>query len=138
SGEDPSTWHHDNGESHDHEAKPKGEAKESSRKTAISLSNVGIESETVGVGTHPSGNRVRFRLSPEDHASLKAILYSDMAINFSGVDISEDEVIKEGYRLASRKTSHMTREGVKFVLEINSEGDAMTGEANHELARILH
>lgn len=39
SSEDPSTWHHDNGESHDHEAKPA--SKESSLKRAASKIRVG-------------------------------------------------------------------------------------------------
>lgn len=64
-------------------------------KKAVSLTNVGIESETVGVGTDPQGNRVRFRLTPEDHKALLDILYSDLAINFTGVEVSEDEIIKE-------------------------------------------
>lgn len=81
------------------------EYKEGSRRKtgSISLKNVGIDGPGVGSGTDPSGKRVKFRLSAEDEKSLKAILYSDMAINFSGVDIEESDVI-EG-TTASRKTA---------------------------------
>lgn len=48
--EDPQTWHHDNGEKHDHEAKPKGDSKESRRVVA--------EEGTEG-------------LTPEEHAELE-------------------------------------------------------------------
>lgn len=77
----------------------------SSRKTAsVSLKNVGIDGPGVGIGTDPSGKRVKFRLSAQDEADLKAILYSDMAINFSGVDIEEADVI-EGTTASRRRTA---------------------------------
>jgi hypothetical protein len=97
------SYHHDNGEKHDHEAQGGG-SKESARKTAISLTNVGIlphagvqgEDTEVGIGTDPSGNRVKFKLSAEDAKSLRSILYSDLSVNFSGVDIEESDIIREG------------------------------------------
>lgn len=70
------------------------------RKVAISLTNVGIEGDN-GVGTDPSGKRVTFTLSEKDKADLKAVLYSDMAINFSGVDVEQSDIITT----ASRKTA---------------------------------
>lgn len=71
-------------------------SKEGSRKTAVSLSNVGVESDTVGTGTDPSGKKVRFSITPAEAKQLKDILFSDMAINFSGVDVEESDIIKEG------------------------------------------
>lgn len=65
-----------------------------SARTAVSLTNVGVDRETGnGVGTDPSGKRVQFKLSDADREKLKSILYSDLAVNFSGVDVSEDEII---------------------------------------------
>lgn len=61
----------------------------------VSLTNVGIDPETQnGVGTDPSGQRVQFALSDSDRAQLKSVLLSDLAANFSGVDVDEDEIIK--------------------------------------------
>lgn len=92
------SWSHNVGnDEKDHEAKP---GKSSSRKTAISLTNVGIEGE-YGVGTDPNGDRVKFRLSEKDKADLKAVLYSDLAVNFSGVDVEESDIVKD----ASRRTA---------------------------------
>lgn len=67
---------------------------------SIPLTNVGIEGE-YGVGTDPSGNRVKFHLSDKDKADLKAVLYSDLAVNFSGVTISRSDLVTS----ASRKTA---------------------------------
>ena len=75
-----------------------------SRKTAISLTNVGIDGPGVGIGTDPSGNRVKFRLSEKDEKDLKGVLYSDLAVNFSGVDIDEGDIIKGSRKQAEHKT----------------------------------
>lgn len=71
-----------------------------SRHTAISVTNVGVDSDGNGTGT-ANGKRIKFRLSDKDRESLKAVLYSDMAMNFSGVDIDQSEVIDEGGTTAS-------------------------------------
>ena len=75
-----------------------------SRKTAISLTNVGFEGgigSNVGVGTDPDGNRVRFRLSDKDASDLASVLTGDLAGNFSGVDVDPEDIITT----ASRKTA---------------------------------
>jgi hypothetical protein len=64
------------------------------RTTAISLTNVGIEGEN-GVGTAPDGTRVTFKVTPKELADLKSVLYSDMAMNFSGVDIDASDIISQ-------------------------------------------
>lgn len=75
-------------------------AKSSARRTAVSLTNVGLDGEN-GIGTDPQGNRVRFKLSPQDRKDLSAVLFSDMAVNFTGVDVEESDII----RSASRRTA---------------------------------
>lgn len=75
-------------------------AKSSVRRTAVSLTNVGLDGEN-GIGTDPQGNRVRFKLSPQDRKDLSAVLFSDMAVNFTGVDVEESDII----RSASRRTA---------------------------------
>lgn len=67
------------------------------RRTAVSLTNVGLDGEN-GIGTDPSGNRIRFRLSPQDRKDLSSVLFSDLAINFSGVDVDESDIIREAGR----------------------------------------
>ena len=69
-------------------------------KTAISLTNVGIDGDH-GVGTNPSGDRVTFRITDKEKADLQRILQSDLAINFSGVDIEEGDIIKGAARTAA-------------------------------------
>lgn len=66
------------------------------RKTAgISVKNVGIDSDGNGTGTTSDGTKVKFRLSDKDRADLKAVLYSDLAMNFSGVEIEQSDIITE-------------------------------------------
>lgn len=140
------TYHHDNGETHDHEAQSgskesrrrtaswayndgytdgmqgldmdivsaddpeyqrgyaagkaaveNGSWVASRRRTAVSLTNVSLDGEN-GIGTDPQGNRVRFRLSPQDRKDLSSVLFGDLAGNFSGVDIEESDIIREGAR----------------------------------------
>lgn len=67
-------------------------ADKTSAKVAVHLTNVGIEGE-LGVGTDPSGNRVNFLLTDKDKADLKAVLYSDLAVNFSGVDVDQADIV---------------------------------------------
>lgn len=69
--------------------------KSGSIKQAVHLNNVGIEGPGVGSGTTADGTKVRFHLSPSDEAALKSVLYSDLAVNFSGVDVTPDEIITE-------------------------------------------
>lgn len=72
-----------------------------SSKTAVSLTNVGVDPGTGnGTGTDPSGKRVQFKLSDEDRQKLKDILLSDLAINFSGVDVDESEIITTASKTA--------------------------------------
>lgn len=59
----------------------------------ITLTNVGIAAPGIGIGTDPAGNRVRFTLSAKDESDLRFILLGDLAINFTGVDIDESDVI---------------------------------------------
>jgi ssDNA-binding Zn-finger/Zn-ribbon topoisomerase 1 len=71
----------------------------SNKRGSISLTNVGYSGEN-GVGTDPQGNRVTFKLSPKDLADLKSILLSDMAVNFSGVEIEESDIISTASKTA--------------------------------------
>lgn len=72
----------------------------SKRKTGVSVTNVGIDSDGNGTGT-ANGTQIKFRLTDKERSDLKAVLYSDMAMNFSGVDIEQSDIIKD----ASRKTA---------------------------------
>lgn len=80
-------------------AQPKGAAK-----TAVSLTNVGFEG---GIGSNTAhgydsaGNKVLFRLSDQDAKDLAYVMTSDMAINFSGVDVDEADIIREGSKMAA-------------------------------------
>lgn len=104
-----------------------------SRKTAISLTNVGIESDDVAFGRDSAGNKVRFRISPKDLRDLKSILYSDMAMNFSGVDIEPSDVIKEGSR---RKTAFWDADA--FWDEIDRQIEALrSAKSADDVIRIL-
>lgn len=89
---DSRSWSHDDGTS-EHAAKT------SARKTAISVTNVGIEGDH-GVGT-ANGTRIKFRLTPKELSDLKSVLYSDLAMNFSGVDIEQSDIIKDSAKHAS-------------------------------------
>ncbi len=84
------------------EKKDENKDKEASKihfasKTAVHLNNVSLDGDN-GVGTDPSGNRVKFKLSPEDRKQLSDVLFGDLAQNFSGVDVEQDEIISEGSR----------------------------------------
>lgn len=81
--------------------------KTSSKKTAVSLTNVGIEGD-VGVGTTSNGQRVKFKLSDEDREALKSVLYSDLAVNFTGVDVDESDIIE---RVGARRKTSTERPG---------------------------
>lgn len=80
------------------------EGKTSARRTAVSLTNVGFED---GIGSNTAhgytadGRKVVFRLSDQDAKDLAYVMTSDMAINFSGVDVDEADIIST----ASRKTA---------------------------------
>lgn len=64
----------------------------------ITLTRVGINGPGVGIGTDPNGNRVRFRLTPSDEADLRSVLFSDLAINFSGVEIDPADLLTAEWR----------------------------------------
>lgn len=68
----------------------------SHRRTAISLTNIGkTDDPLIFKGKDPSGKEVKFKVTQKESDDLKAVLYSDMAINFSGVDVDESEIIKD-------------------------------------------
>ena len=71
-------------------------AREAGRKKAISLTNVTLDGPGQAKGKDKDGNTVRFRLSDQDEKDLKFILLGDLAINFSGVDVDESDIIDEG------------------------------------------
>ena len=74
------------------------------RRTAVSLSNIGkTDDPLVFTGKDPSGKQVKFKVTEQESKDLKAILYSDMAMNFSGVDVDESEIIKDA---SSRRTAN--------------------------------
>lgn len=95
-------------------------SKRATKKTAVSLTNVGIDGE-YGVGTDPEGNRVKFMLTEKDRADLKAILYSDMAINFSGVDVDQADIVT----VASRDLQRDSRK--QAANEDDQNGNAESG-----------
>lgn len=69
------------------------------RRISVALTNVGVDPDTGnGVGTDPSGQRVQFRMTEKEKADLKTVLLSDMAVNFSGVDVEQSDIIREGSR----------------------------------------
>lgn len=72
-----------------------GRRSSSQTKTAVSLSGVGIVDRNglVCKGTDPSGNVVYFRVSQSEMNQLASILFGDLAINFSGVDVDESDII---------------------------------------------
>ncbi len=66
------------------------------RRTAISLTNIGkTDDPLIFTGKDPSGKQVKFKVTKKESDDLKAIMYSDMAINFSGVDVDESEIVKD-------------------------------------------
>jgi hypothetical protein len=79
-----------------------------SRRHAVSLTNVGFEggigSDTAH-GTDAAGNKVLFRLSPKDAKDLAYVMTSDLAINFSGMDVEEKDIIREGSRRTANTCS---------------------------------
>ena len=82
------------------EAWLKSRKRSSRSKVAISLTNVGIDGPGVGIGTDPSGARVKFRITEQEEKDLKGVLYSDLAGNFSGVEIDESDIIKDSRKRA--------------------------------------
>lgn len=103
--------------------------KVATRKTSVSLTNVGIEGD-YGVGTDPSGNRVKFNLSEKDKADLKAVLYSDLAVNFSGVDVAESDIVKD----ASLRTAAASTYEVK---KVHSDTWLPGGESTEEAGEVI-
>jgi hypothetical protein len=73
SDEDPQTWHHDNGEKHDHEAKPKGDSKESRRRTASEIEEFTVEVFRNGLPIH----LVDLVASTPERAIMRALMSID-------------------------------------------------------------
>lgn len=96
------------------------------RKTAVSLTNVGIDRATGnGTGTDPSGKKVQFRLSAEDKKALSAVLYSDLAVNFSGVDVDQGDIITSASKTAAAPTHVVVDEtDGQVISSFNDEGSA--------------
>ncbi len=95
-------------------------SRSASRRTAISLTNVGFEGgigSNVGVGTAPDGQRIRFRLSDKDAKDLASVMTSDLAVNFSGVDIEESDII----------TGNEGQPSDSYVDWMNRQGSQKTG-----------
>ena len=75
------------------------EGRSSSRRRAqISLSDVRIEDREAGLcsGTDPAGHRVMFQASPEDMQDLLHVMQGDLAQNFSGVSVDEEDIVDHG------------------------------------------
>lgn len=67
-----------------------------SRTASVSLTHVKFEGgigSNIATGVDSQGKMVRFRLSDDDAKDLAAVMTSDMAVNFSGVDIEEADII---------------------------------------------
>ena len=77
--------------------------RKASKTAKVSLTNVsfdgGIGSNTAK-GTNSSGEVVRFRLSDKDAKDLAFILTGDLAINFSGMDVDESDIITTASKTA--------------------------------------
>ncbi len=64
--------------------------------TTVQLTNVGLDQATGnGVGTDPDGNRVQFRVTDAERAQLAQALYTDLNVNFSGVEVDEADLVQE-------------------------------------------
>lgn len=103
-------WTQDDPEGAD-EMAPEGEIgpfDASLRRRAVSLTNVGFEG---GIGSNTAhgytadGRKVIFRLSDQDAKDLANVMTSDMAINFSGVDVDEADIISTASRRTASRTS---------------------------------
>ena len=70
----------------------------SRRRAQISLSDVRIEDREAGLcsGTDPAGHRVMFQASPEDMQDLLHVMQGDLAQNFSGVSVDEEDIVDHG------------------------------------------
>jgi hypothetical protein len=68
------------------------------RRAQISLSDVRIEDRGAGLcsGTDPAGHRVMFQASPEDMKDLLHVMQGDLAQNFSGVSVDEEDIVDMG------------------------------------------
>lgn len=66
----------------------------------INLTSVGIEdaSRNLCKGVDASGATVTFRVTDADLASLRSVLYSDLAVNFAGVEVDEADIVKQRER----------------------------------------
>ena len=64
--------------------------------STVQLTNVGLDRTTGnGVGTDPDGNRVQFRVTDAERAQLAQALYTDLNVNFSGVEVDEADLVQE-------------------------------------------
>jgi hypothetical protein len=83
--------------------------KESRRRRAkVDLSGVRIEDREAGLcsGTDPDGHRVMFQVSPEDIKDLLHVMQGDLAQNFSGVSVDEEDIVDHGgHHEARRRTA---------------------------------
>lgn len=71
----------------------------SHRRTAVSLSNIGkTDDPLVFTGKDPSGKQVKFKVTEQESKDLREVMFSDLAMNFSGVDVDESEIIKDASR----------------------------------------
>lgn len=118
--------------------------KVATRRTALSLTNVGFEGgigSNIGVGTAPDGQRIRFRLSPKDAKDLAFILTGDLAINFSGIDIEESDIIRGDEGMPSDSyVDWMNRQGARRTAEADGidspSPDSQNGYAESTLPNV--
>lgn len=70
---------------------------------SIDLKNVGIVDRAglVCKGVDPSGKEVKFKVTQSEMNQLAAVLFGDLATNFSGVTIEDSDIVKD----ASAKTA---------------------------------
>lgn len=100
------------------------------RRTAVSLSNIGkTDDPLVFTGKDPSGKQVKFKVTEQESKDLREVMFSDLAMNFSGVDVDESEIIKDAFRRSaalswSGEGNYLTatdEKGLKYKVWRNSD-----------------
>ena len=129
-GEANRTWHHTNGTSHDHEAKPSGGSTEARRRVSVKVAGVALTNVTIAdraartfKGKDPSGKEVTFQANEKDAADLIQVMTSDLAINFSGVTVDESEIISQAHRRTAGINWTLTYSEPNWVTD---DGDVAT------------
>lgn len=103
-----------NQEQHDHCKTEQRKSKDSAKTAGKHLNHIGKTSDpNIFAGTDNQGQRVYFYVSDEEAAQLLGILYSDLAANFSGVEVNpQDVAMNPDLMKGSSKTAVVAEAGL--------------------------